>query len=152
MSICISVSKCIMFIWNIYMIMASDVCSDMKCVHVYYLLCVGFSHWAISSPSHSIVSVWPTGIPQMDRLISRFPPPLCRASQKNEESGPVLDRDEYIYDVNVYEVIRMTLIYIWYLTVVSMFSYEYVIMTKYMAYEGKKNGLDSSTVAWMLQL
>ena len=34
-----------------------------------------------------------------------------------------------------------------------MFSYEYVIMTQYMiCEEKKKNGSDSSTVAWMLQL
>ena len=44
-----------MFIWNAYMIMASDVCWYMKYVHVYYLLYVGFPHWAVSSLLHSLV-------------------------------------------------------------------------------------------------
>ena len=55
LSIYISVNEFMMFIWNVYMIMASDICSDMKYVHVYYLLCVRFPHWALSSPHHSVV-------------------------------------------------------------------------------------------------
>ena len=34
---CIRVHKYMMFIWDAYMIVVSVTCSDMKCVHVYYL-------------------------------------------------------------------------------------------------------------------
>ena len=65
------------FVWNVYLII--DTCSYMRSSHVCYLLCVGFSHWALSSPHHSVLLVWVTGTHWWIGWCCNFPLPRCRA-------------------------------------------------------------------------
>ena len=130
-STCIQICEFMKNMWNAYMIVTSVICSDKKYVSVlfWYEICNCSDMKCVSSSPHSIVSVWLTGLPQMDRLILESPPPHRCASQKNEEWALHLARNF----CNLFLCLRNyenNLICKLCLKVFCMFSYGYSAMIK----------------------